>query len=949
MPSNSPIATNMDMAHAATTPASSPGLPAHKTHQSPSPAPLQPEAASRSSSIDDERDRAPMSQAVPSLSDQPARQQLSASPSFTRHSPVSGAAAQPPYSDRPHPDERSYNPQPPTQEYGAQWQAPQERHAGFTDHRERHPPESSQYQHEPPYYNGPSAPWSRADSPSAAQAGPRHLSFTRHGSQHQQQGPRSPPPYPQRPRPTPSEIPTHKPYPGMPPSPVGPTGAPARSPEEYQNKRHHIESDSEGYSDPDRVNREREAYYGGSYYHYNGKAQEYSDDYRNQHHQHHHHPASSSVTSSMHGAPTHPEGLPALAPRPHRYSMEEDQGQDSPSQKHHHSHNHHQHYSHHQQPHQYQQHQAQQYTVSSATQIKKENEPTASAPFRIHSARGTPKGPLPIEVQISLLTSVLKHDPFNCPIRKTTQAWECISREQHIRARTCSRRFDNIIQASIAGRDRPVGTEDQQATKKRLLEQLFEMMNQPQALKRMQKKRRYRSEDTDRRLLLETIRLNPFAQKVGQVAKAWEDVRDALKMKVHARQCIRRVNRMVKPYQLRERMYKGHIPDEMKEANDDLVKQVIQLMRMAGQGGSLDDEDSASGISDSDDQEDPYMEPRCQENNTHEDDELEEDEDEDMMSRSESEQRNHARRRDGDASVTGNALTPRSPGAPVIPSPSTLSTTPSHSASISGPSSTPTTPGKRGRPRNVGHPSSEVTRHSSHGSVDRTKSHPQPVYNNLDGPHESSMARQRIWEGEGPEQNPTRLLGSGDPDDRAAATDSGYAAQGQGQGPTLQSTPLSSPLSVHSPTRSQLAPSAQGPGHARHYSRGGEPLESGDYKRPIKHARTNSRGVMHEGAPATRADAGLRMGGLTTMRNPAHDVNGRPAQSTHANEMALDPSSTTAPTAQQFRDVLITGGARYLLHTGDHHGSFHKNMGVPSPYPRSEGQSHYPPRDRELR
>ncbi|KAF9943300.1 hypothetical protein BGZ67_003063 [Mortierella alpina] len=833
-------------------------------------------------------------------------------------------------------------------------------------------------------------------------------------------------------------------------------GAPARSPEEYQNKRHHIESDSEGYSDPDRVNREREAYYGGSYYHYNGKAQEYSDDYRNQHHQHHHHPASSSITSSMHGAPTHPEGLPALAPRPHRYSMEEDQGQDSPSQKHHHSHNHHQHYSHHQQPHQYQQHQAQQYSASSATQIKKENEPTASAPFRIHSARGTPKGPLPIEVQISLLTSVLKHDPFNCPIRKTTQAWECISREQHIRARTCSRRFDNIIQASIAGRDRPVGTEDQQATKKRLLEQLFEMMNQPQALKRMQKKRRYRSEDTDRRLLLETIRLNPFAQKVGQVAKAWEDVRDALKMKVHARQCIRRVNRMVKPYQLRERMYKGHIPDEMKEANDDLVKQVIQLMRMAGQGGSLDDEDSASGISDSDDQEDPYMEPRCQENNTHEDDELEEDEDEDMMSRSESEQRNHARRRDGDASVTGNALTPRSPGAPVIPSPSTLSTTPSQSASISGPSSTPTTPGKRGRPRNVVHPSSQVTRHSSHGSVDRTKSHSQSVYNNLDGPHESSMTRQRIWEGEGPEQKPTRLLGSGDPDDRAAATDSGYAAQGQGQGPTLQSTPLSSPLSVHSPTRSQLAPSAQGPGHVRHYSRGGEPLEAGDYKRPIKHARTNSRGVMHEGAPATRADAGLRMGGLTTMRSPAHDVNGRPAQSTHANEMALDPSSMTAPTAQQFRDVLseldimrdylaqmdehrraekekqgsliymieklqhqmqqqqqqlsqmqhqlrggypaqsqapqqqqqqqqqppqphappppshsphhslhqqphpqgaqlpppatsVTGGARYLLHTGDHHGSFHKNMGVPSPYPRSEGQGHYPPRDRELR
>ncbi|KAF9953900.1 hypothetical protein BGZ72_005084 [Mortierella alpina] len=825
----------------------------------------------------------------------------------------------------------------------------------------------------------------------------------------------------------------------MPPSPVGPVGAPARSPEEYQNKRHHIESDSEGYSDADRMNREREAYYGGSYYHYSGnsKAQDYSDGYRSQHHHHHHHPTSSSTTSSMHGAPTHPEGLPALAPRPLRYSMEEDQGQDNPSQQHHHGHHHHQHYPHHQQSHPYQQHPVQQYSASSATQIKKENEPTASAPFRIHSARGTPKGPLPIEVQISLLTSVLKHDPFNCPIRKTTQAWECISREQHIRARTCSRRFDNIIQASIAGRDRPVGTEDQQATKKRLLEQLFEMMNQPQALKRMQKKRRYRSEDTDRRLLLETIRLNPFAQKVGQVAKAWEDVRDALKMKVHARQCIRRVNRMVKPYQLRERMYKGNIPDEMKEANDDLVKQVIQLMRMAGQGGSLDDEDSASGISDSDDQEDPYMEPRCQENNnnTHEDDELEEDEDEDMMSRSESEHRHHSRRRDGDASATG-------------------------------PSSTPTTPGKRGRPRNSMHPSTQVTRHSSHGSVDRTKSHSQPVYNNLDGPHEPNMTRQRIWEGEGPEQKPQRLLSGDDLEDRGAATDPGYAGPGQGQSQAMQSTPLSSPLSVHSPTRSQLATAAQGPGHVRHYSRGGESLEAGDYKRPIKHARTNSRGLMHEGAPVSRTDAGLRMGGPSTMRSPAHDMNGRPAPSAHSSEMTLNPASMAAPTAQQFRDVLseldimrdylaqmdehrraekekqgslmymieklqhqmqqqqqqlsqmqhqlrggypaqsqppqpqqqqqqqqqppqqqqqqpsqphaplppshsphhslhqhphpqgaplpppatsVTGGARYLLHTSEHHGSFHKNMGVPSPYPRSEGQGHYPPRDRELR
>ncbi|KAF9290706.1 hypothetical protein BGZ68_006239 [Mortierella alpina] len=130
------------MAHAATTPASSPGLPAHKTHQSPSPAPLQPEAVSRSSSIDDQRDRASVSEAALSISDQPAQQQQqSSSPSFTRHSPVYGATTQLPYSDRPHPDERSYNPQAPTQEYGAQWQAPQERDAGFTDPRERHPPE----------------------------------------------------------------------------------------------------------------------------------------------------------------------------------------------------------------------------------------------------------------------------------------------------------------------------------------------------------------------------------------------------------------------------------------------------------------------------------------------------------------------------------------------------------------------------------------------------------------------------------------------------------------------------------------------------------------------------------------------------------------------------------------------------------------------------------------
>ncbi|KAF9360748.1 hypothetical protein BGX26_007874 [Mortierella sp. AD094] len=261
----------------------------------------------------------------------------------------------------------------------------------------------------------------------------------------------------------------------------------------------------------------------------------------------------------------------------------------------------------------------------------------ASPAFKVLSARGTPKGPLPIDVQISLLTSVLKHDPFNCPIRRTTQVWERISAEQGIRARTCARRYDNIIQASIAGRDRPVGTDEQIATKKRLLEQLILMMNQPQALVRMQKKRRYRSEDADRKLLLETIRLNPFSQKVGQVARAWEDVRDALGMTVHARQCIRRVNRMIKPYQLRERMYNGNIPEEMQEANDDLVKQVMQLMHQSGHGGSLEDDvgqsnddDSASGVSDSEEQDYAYMDPEARKRGQA--DELEEEEDEDMSS-----------------------------------------------------------------------------------------------------------------------------------------------------------------------------------------------------------------------------------------------------------------------------------------------------------------------------
>lgn len=250
---------------------------------------------------------------------------------------------------------------------------------------------------------------------------------------------------------------------------------------------------------------------------------------------------------------------------------------------------------------------------------------------QILSARSAPKGPLPIEIQIQLLRSVLQHDPFNCPIRRTTQAWECIAREQGVRARTCARRFDNIMQASIAGRDRQTGTEEQVETKKALLEQLLMMMNQPQALVRMQKKRRYRSEEADRKLLLETIRLNPFGQKVGQVAKAWEDIRNALKMKVHARQCIRRVNRMIKPYQLRERMYKGNIPEEMQEENDELIKQVIQLIKAGGSSALEEEGEEEDGYnsngssrddtgSDSDFQDEAYQR-------------MDEDEDQDMPSR----------------------------------------------------------------------------------------------------------------------------------------------------------------------------------------------------------------------------------------------------------------------------------------------------------------------------
>ncbi|KAF9185503.1 hypothetical protein BGZ51_002625 [Haplosporangium sp. Z 767] len=317
--------------------------------------------------------------------------------------------------------------------------------------------------------------------------------------------------------------------------------------------------------------------------------------------------------------------------------------------------------------------------------------------LKVVSARGTPKGPLPIEVQLKLLSSVLRHDPFNCPIRRTTQVWECIAREQGIRARTCARRYDNILQASIAGRDRSIGTEEQVATKRKLLEQLFEMMNQPQALVRMQKKRRYRSEEADRQLLLETIRLNPFGQKVGHVAKAWEDVRDALHMKVHARQCIRRVNRMIKPYLLRERMYKGNIPKEMREVNDELVKQVIQLMQQAGHAESLEDEAGNSNedesASDSDDQ--GEGEGRYQE-----EDELEDDRDETMVSpdRSPSTRANNAQ------------------------APSTRPATPGISEPPSGSSTAHTTPAQRGRLRNSSQGSWEKKSEPMDPSLDESKS-----------------------------------------------------------------------------------------------------------------------------------------------------------------------------------------------------------------------------------
>lgn len=615
------------------------------------------------------------------------------------------------------------------------------------------------------------------------------------------------------------------------------------------------------------------------------------------------------------------DSLPQLAPRP-RYSPEDDISSSS-AQQHHYSQPHASHSFHPQQPYHHPHHPQQQHQQQLHHQppqqpaIKKEQPNQPTGPFRIQSARGTPKGPLPIDVQISLLTSVLQHDPFNCAIRKTTQAWESISREQGIRARTCSRRFDNIIQASIAGRDRPIGTEEQQAAKKRLLEQLFEMMNQPQALKRMQKKRRYRSEDTDRQLLLETIRLNPFAQKVGQVAKAWEDVRDALKMKVHARQCIRRVNRMVKPYQLRERMYKGNIPEEMREANDDLVKQIITLMRQAGQGGTLDDgcnsndEDSASFMSDSEDQEE-YMDG--QRENAQEEDE--DDEDEDMLSRSESEQRSSGQKKQDDNSA------PRSPVGPANHTPSTQPTTPSLSAPTSSgtSSSTPATPAKRGRPRNpvpattTTAPTAQIKRHSSHSSNDRIRNAGSADVNMVEAAQQqqqdSNTPRHRpSWEGEQGDSKLARPVNNG----------------------ADQSTPLSSPLPVHSPA-AQHPPTSQIPGHARHYSQGefaGSAGGAADYKRPMKHARTSSRGGYEIPLERGSGSNSNRFApfppsayhpGISGRGGPALDSHGRPIIPSGSQETSLDHPhamrggeltvagaeslSGSSPSVQQYREIL---------------------------------------------
>ncbi|KAF9578256.1 hypothetical protein BGW38_006045, partial [Lunasporangiospora selenospora] len=654
-----------------------------------------------------------------------------------------------------------------------------------------------------------------------------HYGYTRHGSLPR---PRSPPYYGSSAAP---DTPLHSysdsglgatHHSRMPPSPTG------HSPGTLQQKRH-PDSDSESCSDHDRLQRfhpqdprsdpyyrDRDSYHAGSSFHYSASHGGHGghsglSSYRD-------HASTTSMpyssnpsTAATPNAPSaHSEHLPALAPRPPR--------------------------------------------TDESVFVKKES--GSATPFRIQSARGTPKGPLPIEVQVSLLTSVLQHDPFNCAIRKTTQAWELISREQGIRARTCSRRFDNIIQASISGRDRPVGTEEQQATKKRLLEQLFEMMNQPQALKRMQKKRRYRSEDTDRKLLMETIRLNPFAQKVGQVAKAWEDVRDALGMKVHARQCIRRVNRMVKPYLLRERMYRGNIPPEMREANDDLVRQVIQLMRSSGQTSLLDDvrnsndEDSGSGMSDSEDQEDADMDSPDKQDHR-EDDELEDDEDEDMAGRDDTASAPQQRKRSGDAGSRPSSSTPVSPSSAPASIGAGHSSTPSLSGPISGSLTAPATPAKRGRPKNpVPAPASVLIQQAGdreRSSISSTG--PNDTQTKSSSAQEMEMHPHRNWDNANLEQRPAKPTSSGPDEHSIAAVASTAAAHG---------TPLSSPVSMTSPNLLR-GDHGQGHGHARQYSHGQgghEYHDAGEYMRPSKHARTDSRSLYEMPGPHGPSEPQMR-------------------------------------------------------------------------------------------
>ncbi|GJJ76725.1 hypothetical protein EMPS_09084 [Entomortierella parvispora] len=690
-------------------------------------------------------------------------------------------------------------------------------------------------------------------------------------------------------------------------SPVSSTGA-------YPIKRHHLDSDSEGgFSDHDRPEYrgmgpnsagQQQQQPPHSSYHHQGVDQgrdpyhrgvgayssssmnelkpqrypespykEYGPQHQHHHQQqqyhapqqhHHHHHQSLSGPQSSHRPPSQ-DRFPPLASRPAHYATDDEAGPPSSYSRQAAVHG----------PPASSSGQALASSSAATSPIKKEASATSSSssapPFRIQSARGTPKGPLPIDVQISLLTSVLNHDPFNCAIRKTTQAWESISREQGIRARTCSRRFDNIIQASIGGRDRPVGTEQQQAAKKRLLEKLFEMMNQPQALKRMQKKRRYRSEDTDKQLLVETIRLNPFAQKVGQVAKAWEDVRDALKMKVHARQCIRRVNRMVKPYQLRERMYKGDIPEEMREANDDLVKHVIQLMRNAGQGpGALDegcnsnDEDSASGMSDSEDQEDGEgdgVSAEAEADATLKDELMQEDkdlnEDEDMVSRSESEQQGTGLRQDAHTQPRRTKRgVPAEEGesTPAAAASSSLSPPPAQAGRSSLPISSPA---KRGRPRNPVNPSatsSSAQRPSSHSSMDRTR-----LYQKQQQQHPSTSSTM-AWEGE------AGFESKGGEGGLRVSTTSSTTGTTTGPGPEKRGTSESGSgyWNQTSGGASMLPPRPQSPsggypgppggghsharmGHARHYSQGdsidvSSASVGADYRRPVKHARTGSNG-----------------------------------------------------------------------------------------------------------